>query len=107
MAKRKKHLEPLPKAVLVEFCDHSSSLDRRFLLVGHLVQGLESDPLSWDAGELGEVIFDYLGNRAALEHVYLGRHLAWRWARDLRWKSEIWRLEKIKARTKLLKRCRA
>jgi hypothetical protein len=91
----------LSKKDHLEFCDLSSDLDRTLRFLAHLSQMASNAPNWEEQSGYGEFLWDYLGKRAALEHVFFDRYL-----HDIHWdemklKAEIWRLRKIHATLKI------
>jgi hypothetical protein len=81
----------------LEFCDLSSELDRSLSFLARFSGNLS--PLQdADLHEgYSEFIWDYLGKRAALEHVFWGRYLGTTEWDTLKLKAEVWRIRKIRA----------
>jgi hypothetical protein len=87
----------------IEFCDLSSDLDRRLSWAADLLERThdENDPFQNIESETGHFLFEYLGKRAVLEHVFFGRSLRSVRLETSQLRAELWRLHKIRAKQKL------
>jgi hypothetical protein len=85
------------------FIDLSVDLDQGLSFVGHLAQNSIEDLSSSDGlvAEFGYLIIEYLGKRIALEHVFFGRSLRSAKIEDSKLRAEVWRLQKMKAKSEL------
>lgn len=88
------------------FKDLSHHLDYRLDWHAVLFSALESELLNEEkfTTELAEVLFEYLGQRAALEHVFLGRSLRNARLEKTKLAAEVWRYRKIQIRAALIAR---
>jgi hypothetical protein len=77
----------------LEFCDLSSELDQVLSFLAVLSAGSEEGYANF--------LWDYLGKRLALEHVFFDRCLGLGSWDELKLKAEIWRVQKVLARQKL------
>ena len=103
--KRKDQNEPETQAYFVYFCDLSIDLDRRLGWMAQVLEMVknEEDPFSDLSSESSQMIWEYLGKRAALEHVFFNRPIGRVNLEESKLKAEVWRVQKIKAAV-LLKR---
>jgi len=83
---------PLAHAEHIQYCDLSAELDHILSFIAFLSQENEG---------YGEFLYDYLGRRAALEHVFFNRYIGGVTWDELKLKAEIWRVQKMKASLRL------
>ena len=85
------------------FLDLSIDLDRDLSFLGYLTENsnMEELPSEEMLPEVGYYIFEYLGKRVALEHVFFGRSLRRVRFDPSKLKAEVWRIQKIKAKANL------
>ncbi len=83
----------------IEFCDLSSELDRFLSFLIYLSENSSSNVTSAESAGYGDFLSDYLGKRAALEHVFFNRYLGGSTWDELKLKAEIWRIRKIRAKS--------
>ena len=76
----------------IHYCDLSSELDQVLSFIAFLSQENEG---------YGEFLYDYLGRRAALEHVFFNRYLGGINWDELKMKAEVWRIQKLRASLQL------
>lgn len=83
--------------------DLSVDLDRGLVFLGQLAETVHDCTVDQEGlmTGFGCVVKEYIGKRVALEHVFFGRSLRTARIEESKLKAEVWRVQKIKAKSRL------